>query len=209
MFSKSQLSKIILTSTCLLSSSVAYSNTIPHIPQTINVDGVLNEAIWKDAKKIEINNISWPRDNVPSPVTTTAYIYENGESIFVAFDAKDNNPEKIRAFYRDRDKVWEDDLVGIKIDSFNNSRSAYQFFINPLGVQQDSIENEISKSENTSWDAIWNSAGQINNDGYIVEIELPFQTLNFEDSEQVKTMAMEFLRFYPRDERLRISNMQP
>ncbi|WP_017218901.1 carbohydrate binding family 9 domain-containing protein [Pseudoalteromonas sp. NJ631] len=183
-------------------------NKIPFIDSSAKIDGVLEADIWQRALEIDINNITWPYENQSSPVQTKAYVYENGQSLFIAFDAKDPNPELIRAFYRDRDRAWEDDLVGIKIDSFNNAQSAYQFFINPLGVQQDSIENELTKSENGSWNGIWDSVGKINKDGYVVEVEIPLRVLNFNDSLESKTMALEFLRFYPRNERLRISSMQ-
>ncbi|CAH9051109.1 hypothetical protein PSECIP111854_00670 [Pseudoalteromonas sp. CIP111854] len=181
---------------------------IPFINSSATIDGQLNEPVWQQAKKISINNITWPQENIPSPVSTTAYVYENGQSLFVAFKADDSEPDLIRAFFRDRDRAWNDDLVGIKIDSFNRGRSAYQFFINPLGVQQDSIENELTKSENSSWNGIWDSAGVIHKRGYTVEVEIPLRVLNFDDSQQLKNMAMEFVRFLPRDQRLRLSNMQ-
>ncbi len=199
---------IICTALLAASGQSIASESLPFINAMAEIDGKLDEAVWQQAKKITINNVTWPQENIVSPIETTAYVFENGTSLFIAFDAKDPNPELIRAFYRDRDSAWNDDLVGIKIDSFSNSVSAYQLFINPLGVQQDSIENELTKSENSSWNGIWDSAGSIHENGYFVEVEIPFRVLNFDDSIKTKTMAMEFLRFYPRDQRLRISSMQ-
>ncbi|MBE0368757.1 hypothetical protein PAUR_a2444 [Pseudoalteromonas aurantia 208] len=196
---------MLLSASCLAQTS---PEQLPYINQSAKIDGNLNEPVWKHAKKITINNVTWPYENEASPVETSVLVYENGTSLFLGFEASDSDPSMIRAFYRDRDRAWSDDLVGIKIDSFNNSRSAYQFFINPLGVQQDSIENELTNSESTSWDGIWDSAGQIHDTGYIVEVEIPLRVLNFDDSQTIKTMAMEFVRFYPRNERLRLSNMQ-
>ncbi|WP_063369824.1 carbohydrate binding family 9 domain-containing protein [Pseudoalteromonas luteoviolacea] len=181
---------------------------IPFIAQEASIDGQLNESVWQSAKEITIDNVSWPYDNTQSPVKTRALVYENGDALFIAFIALDTNPNDIRAHYRDRDKIWNDDLVGIKIDSLNTSQNAYQFFINPLGVQMDSIENELTKNENTSWNGIWSSKGNITDDGYRVEVKIPLRVLNFSDSPGRKKMAMEFLRFLPRSERLRISNMQ-
>ncbi|MBD1583605.1 carbohydrate binding family 9 domain-containing protein [Pseudoalteromonas sp. S16_S37] len=203
--------KVILAlSTLVAVNAIAdeQAEPLPFISTNAIIDGKLDEPVWQQAKKIAINNVTWPQENIPSPVSTTAYVYENGTSLFVAYRANDPTPELIRAFYKDRDRVWNDDLVGLKIDSFNSGRSAYQFFINPLGVQLDSIENELTKSEDSSWNGIWDSAGTIDDQGYTVEIEIPLRVLNFDDSKQVKNMAMEFLRFLPRDQRLRLSNMQ-
>ena len=203
--------KTSLIACLLLASPVVFSAnpmSIPFIDTSANIDGQLSEPHWQQAKKISVDNITWPYENQPSPEKMNVYVYENGEMLYVAFEAFDSEPDKIRAFYRDRDKAWDDDLIGLKIDSFNNQKLAYQFFINPLGVQMDSIENELTKQESDAWDGIWESAGQINGKGFIVEIALPFRMLNFDDKLPIKTMAMEFVRFLPRNERLRISSMK-
>ncbi len=181
---------------------------IPFIGQAANIDGQMTEAHWQDAKKISIDNITWPFENKAADVKTHAYVYEDGETLFVAFIAEDPNPADIRAFYRDRDRAWNDDLVSVKIDAYNAKRMAYQFFVNPFGVQIDSIENELTKRESDAWDGIWESKGQITETGYVVEVAIPFRILNFNDAPGEKTMAMEFMRFLPRNERLRISNLK-
>ena len=63
---------------------------------------------------------------------TTAYVYENGESLFVAFRAEDTEIEKLRAYVRDRDSAFDDDFVGIQMDTFNDEQRAYEFFCESL-----------------------------------------------------------------------------
>ncbi len=184
------------------------SNVIPYIDQPIKVDGKLDEPQWLNAKRIPINNITWPYENLSAPVNSYALVYEDSHTLYVAFVAQDNEPENIRAFYKDRDSAWDDDMVGLKIDTYGSSQLAYQFFVNPLGVQHDAIENEINKSESSAWDGIWDSAGLINEEGYQVELALPMRMFNFDDADALKNMQMEFVRFYPRSERLRISSMK-
>ncbi len=179
---------------------------IPRVNGNIESDGDLTEPAWKSAKKFYINNVTFPQENVPAPVKTEAYMMEDGEVLYVGFIAYDSNPEQIRAFLSDRDSNWNDDLVGLKIDSFNDDTLAYQFFINPLGTQTDSIENVLTGRESTSWNGIWDSAGQINDEGYVVEIAIPLRILNFNDRLAEQTWGFELIRFLPRDEKLRISN---
>ncbi len=181
---------------------------IPYLADAATIDGRLDEPQWQQAKRISVNNITWPYENKPSPVSTTALIYENDDTLYLGFIAEDTHPEEIRAFYRDRDSAWDDDLVGIKLDTYGSAKLAYQFFVNPLGVQQDSIENELSKTENSAWDGIWDSAGHITAQGYQVEIALPMRMFNFDDAPRSQAMTMELVRFYPRNERLRLSSMQ-
>ncbi|GHB60223.1 hypothetical protein GCM10008107_06810 [Psychrosphaera saromensis] len=212
--------KSVFLFTALVAVKPVYSETItsntlvttildvPKTQQRIKVDGHMDEDIWKNALKIDLNNVTWPYENTRSPVKTEAYVIENGHTLYVAFKAFDPHPEKIRARLTDRDNNWGDDRVAIKIDTYNDNALAYQFFINPLGTQSDVLENELTKSESSSWDVIWNSAGRITDFGYVVEVAIPLRTLNFNDQLDIQNWGMEFVRFYPRDTELRISHMQ-
>ncbi|MCP4524337.1 MAG: carbohydrate binding family 9 domain-containing protein [Aestuariibacter sp.] len=180
---------------------------IPFLEGAVTIDGNLNEPQWQQARVISLDYVTRPYNNTKPPVSTQVKLFEDGETLHVAFIAEDPDPEQIRAFFRDRDKVWSDDLVGIKLDTFNNGRLAYQFFINPLGVQADAIQNEMTGNESDSWNAIWESAGVINDNGYVVEVAIPLRIMNFEEGERTKLWGAEFVRFYPRQERLRIANI--
>ncbi len=182
---------------------------IPLLPSTsaeIVVDGVMDEAAWADAVAIPVDVETRPGENTEAPVKTVAYLVENGQSLYVAFDARDPEPHKIRAFLRDRDSAWNDDFVGIVIDTYGDERRAFEFFVNPLGVQMDLTNDDVNKNEDDSWDAIWDSAGTIGADGYIVEIEIPLNQLRFPLVDDKQTWGIDLLRFYPRDHRYRLSN---
>jgi len=179
---------------------------IPKASGSIVIDADLSEPAWQQATAVEIVYDTWPAENTPAPVKTTAYVMEDGEFFYISFIAEDPDPTQIRAFYRDRDKIWDDDNVGIKLDTYNDSKLAYQFFINPFGVQADAIENEITKSESDAWDGIWQSAGKVTATGYQVEVAIPLRMLNFNDRLASQKWQLELLRFYPRDVRHRISS---
>ena len=107
---------------------------------------------------------------------------------------------------RDRASAWNDDFVGIVIDTYGDERRAFEFFANPLGVQMDLTYDDVNKNEDDSWDAIWDSAGMIGEDGYIVEIEIPLRQLRFPSVDEKQTWGVDLLRFYPRDHRYRVSS---
>lgn len=207
-----KLNHVLTISALLLSFSfnnVAQAATeIPRISGDITIDAKLDEPQWRHAKKILINNITRPYDNIPSHVHTEALLMEDGGTFYIAFIAEDPDPSQIRAFYRDRDKSWGDDIVGIKIDTYNDQRSAYRFLVNPLGSQIDGVENEVTKRESDSWDGIWDSAGKINDKGYIVEMALPLRMLNFTEKSSFQDWGIELMRFYPRNEFFRLSNIR-
>ncbi|WP_337879144.1 DUF5916 domain-containing protein [Rheinheimera sp.] len=198
-----KISACVLALCC--SAAVWAQWAIPKTTAQVQVDGVLDEALWQQANRVQLTINSWPSENSPAPVQTDALLIENGEYFYLAFIANDPDPSQIRAYLTDRDKVWEHDLVGVKIDTYNDSKLAYQFFVNPLGVQADAIENEMTRSESDSWDAIWYSAGHATTQGYQVEIAIPLRLLNFNDQLAVQNWRIELVRYYPRDLKHRLS----
>lgn len=183
------------------------SLNIPYSNGEVDIDGELNDDLWSNALTVDLNIVNNPWDNLPSPIKTTAKIIENGEFLYVAFIADDPNPEDIQGFLTDRDSAWFHDLVGIKLDTHNNRRLNYEFFVNPYGVQNDSTYNEITQQANSAWDGLWYSFGKKTKQGYQVEIAIPYNILNFKNNDQEKHWAIELLRTYPRDTSLRISHV--
>ena len=179
---------------------------IPTLTKKAKIDGFIDEPHWQLATEVSLNYETRPRENETAPVKTTAKIYATDKSIFVAFKAFDPNPDEIIANIRDRDSSWGDDTVGIRFDTYNDSKLAYNFFVNPYGAQADSIENELTGNESDAWDGIWYSAGRKTEDGYHVEMELPISMFAFDDSLDIQTWGIDFIRYYPRSENHRIAN---
>lgn len=179
---------------------------LTHDKAVIKVDGRMDESVWATATKMELKYEKSPGDGTPPPVKTEVFFYENGSSFNVAFIAYDPNPEKIRASLRDRDDLWADDNVAIIIDTFNDERSGYEFFVNPLGAQADvRMDDTDDWDEDDSWDAIWESAGQITDFGYVVEMSIPFSALRFPESDEELVWNFTGWRNYPRDVRVQMA----
>ncbi len=181
-------------------------STLPRVETGVVVDGVLDEAAWNRATRLTLDYETSPGENVEPPVATVALLMEDGERLLVAFDARDPDPGKIRAFLRDRDSAYADDFVGIVLDTFNDERRAFEFFVNPLGVQMDLTNDDIHQTEDDSWDAIWDSAGRITDSGYVVEMAIPFSQLRFPRVDGPQTWGIDALRVYPREHRYRIGS---
>lgn len=90
----------------------------------------------------------------------------------------------------DRDTAFNDDFVGVVLDTFNDERRALEFFVNPLGVQMDLFNDDLSHDETTAWDAIWFSAGRITEEGYVVEMAIPFHQLRFPSEGEEQTWGI-------------------
>jgi hypothetical protein len=175
----------------------------------VKVDGVLDDEAWKTATRVPLPFEWAPGDNVPPPVETECLVTYDARNLYVAFRARDPKPAEIRAHLMDRDDtdtLIQDDHVGVMIDTFNDERRAFQFRVNPLGVQADAIFSEQDGVEDFSWDMIWNAVSRITTDGYIVEAAFPLKQLRFQAGEGPQTWGFEAFRSWPRKVRHRISS---
>ena len=177
---------------------------IERIDKPIVVDGVIDAAEWANAKPVELPYETFPGDNVPARVKTEALLAYDDKNLYVALRAYDPDPRAIRANLSDRDSAYQDDFAGIAIDTFNDERRAFEFFVNPHGVQMDLTNNDITRNEDDSWDAIWASAGKIHGDRWEAEMAIPFSQIRFKHNDDVQTWGIDIIRIYPRDQRYRI-----
>jgi hypothetical protein len=164
----------------------------------MKVDARLDEAAWESATPIDIPYEYFPGDNTPAPVRTDCRITYDASALYLGCTAFDDEPGRIRANLSDRDAALQDDHITLIVDPFNDQRRAFQFRVNPMGVQMDATYSELQKAEDFSWDAIWGSAGRLTAEGYVVEMAIPFSSLRFPAASSVQTWGLIVQRSYPR-----------
>jgi hypothetical protein len=168
----------------------------------ITIDGLLNEDAWAEALSLELDYEVRPGENTKPPVRTVLLATYDDRNVYFAFQAYDPDPAKIRARFTDRDQAWNDDWVGVVLDTFNDQRRAYELICNPLGVQMDAINDDVSQRYDDSWNAIWKSAGRITEKGYEVELAIPYNQIRFQASNgEPQTWGFDAVRSYPRSDR--------
>ncbi len=175
----------------------------------VKVDGQLDEPAWQSALVIDVPYEWQPGDNTPPPVKTDFLLTYDDDYLYAAWRAFDPNPAEIRAHLMDRDSVntfVQDDHVLLLIDTFNDERRGFQFRINPLGVQADAVFSQNEGIEDFSFDMIWDSAGRITEEGYIIEIAVPLNQIRFPRTEGLQTWGFDIGRSYPRSVRHRMSS---
>jgi len=171
---------------------------VPRTEEQFKIDGDLSEAAWSRALHFELGYEVNPGENIPAPVKTEAFITYNESYFLVGFVCHDPDPSAILARFRDHDQIFDDDWVGIAIDTFNDQKRAYEMIVNPLGIQMDAINDDITNNYDTSWNAIWESAGRIHSRGYTVELAIPFNQIRFQKKNGKQIWRFDCFRRYPR-----------
>jgi hypothetical protein len=174
----------------------------------VKVDGQLDEPAWQSALVFDIPYEWQPGDNTPPPVKTDFLVTYDDDYLYAAWRAYDSDPGAIRAHLMDRDSIdtfVQDDHLLLMLDPFNDERRGFQFRVNPLGVQADAVFSQNEGIEDWSFDMIWDSAGRLTEEGYVVEIAIPLNQLRFPRTEGAQTWGFDVGRSYPRNIRHRIS----
>lgn len=174
---------------------------VPRAATPITVDAHLDEPAWQTARRVTLPYETWPAENVPAKAETEGFVTYDTDNLYIAIIAHDPDPSQIRAHLSDRDRLFQDDFVGVIFDTFNDERRGFEFFVNPLGVQADLFVDDVNGGEDPSYDVIWDSAGRITEQGYVVEMAIPFRSLRFRNGGGDQVWGIDFRRIYPRGER--------
>ena len=152
--------------------------SIPRFPHRPVIDGKLEDEIWRFAARLTDFYQVEPGENVAPSRATEVLLGYDDKHFYVAFRAFDE-PGKVHYTVAKRDDIWNDDNVGMFIDTFDDKRNAYAIFFNPLGVQADGlVTGEVE--EDYSPDIVMESKGIITETGYTVESAIPFTSLRYE-----------------------------
>lgn len=155
--------------------------------EQIKLDGKLNEACWQNATPIE--NFTQREQNEGSPATerTRIAVVYNTNKIYFGIWCFDSEPDKLSAQQMARDFSWRsDDNIEIMISTFNDNRNGYLFVTNPNGARADVWVGDEGHDFNKDWNGVWDVAVDVNDEGWFVEMVIPFSTLKFKnDSLQI------------------------
>ncbi len=161
----------------------------------IKVDGVLDEQVWETSQTaggfVEIQ----PGDNLPAEVQTEVKMTYDDDYLYVAFICYDDRISKLRANLSDRDKMYQDDYIGILLDTYNDHKQAYEIFLNPYGIQGDGIWTR--QGEEMNFDMLYDAEAKIYKDKWIVELAIPFKSLRFPEKDE-QQWGVHIIRTRPR-----------
>ncbi|HEV7644777.1 MAG TPA: sugar-binding protein [Pyrinomonadaceae bacterium] len=165
---------------------------IPQFAAAPAIDGQLNDAVWQNAAVFGDFLQTQPGDNVKPSFPTEVLMGYDAKNLYIAFRiVQDRNT--VRATVARRDNIFDDDYVGMYLDTFNDKRQAYAIFLNPLGVQADGTFSE-GRGEDYSVDLVMESKGVLTENGFTIEIAIPFKSLRYEAGKDKQWGLMLFRR---------------
>ncbi len=159
------------------------------LKEPITLDGILDEAIWKDVEGWNGNFMQYfPSDTSFSKVPTRVKIAFDENNLYLAAIMENTGPRKYVSTSLRRDYRGEqNDGISFVFDTFNDGTNAFQFGVNPYGVQREALlANGGSRSEdlNLAWDNKWYAEAKMMENHWQVEVIIPLSTIRFNEGAQ-------------------------
>lgn len=167
--------------------------TTPRDASSIVVDGVLDEPVWRKAALLTGFSQYFPTDGVAANDSTEVFVFYSATALHVGIRAY-APAGTVRQNLSDRDKISADDNIQLFLGTYNDSRQAMLFAVNPIGIQSDGVLIETGtvsgggfsggivrtrEAADLAPDYVWKSKGHVTEYGYEVEIQIPFKSLRY------------------------------
>ncbi len=142
----------------------------------IVVDGRLDDEAWGAAEPIDGFVRYQPTPGGAHGSTTEVRVLQDADTLYFGVKVSGCTQQPV-ARIAPREDINNDDQIGIYLDPFNDGNSGYIFYFNAIGVQQD-----IRFAYGTwysAWNTVVQSEGRVTDDGYVLEVAIPFRSLSF------------------------------
>jgi len=141
----------------------------------------LDDAVWRHNPPGGGFVQAEPREGEPATEPTEVWVAYDDENLYIAAHLYDSDPagpvvNDIRKDFDDQSQ----DVFSVILDTFADRRNGYVFMTNPEGARGDRQVANEGREINTSWDAFWSVETERTEDGWTVEMAIPFRTLRFD-----------------------------
>lgn len=172
----------------------------------IILDGKLDETAWQTAPVVELVQQS-PKPGSSTRYRTTVRILRGKRHIYFGIVSDDPDPSRIavHTLQRDGDQSNDDNVI-IVLDTFGQKKLAYVFQVNAGGAMADGLispgytnpNGAGSSPVDYSWNGYWEAAVQRTPGGWIAEIAINTQSLQFD--KQALAWGLNISRYVPREQ---------
>jgi len=178
---------LFLSTTCLFAQETVNSNRkrikTTRIENAPKIDGILDDEAWQNAEVAKDFIILRPDNGKQAPdshQTEVKVIYDN-DAIYISANMKDPNPNAIPMEFTNRDNFGQSDFFLVTINPNDDGQNPFEFVVMSSGSQAEARVSE--GNEDFSWNAVWESDAKVNDQGWAVEMRIPYRALRFANQE--------------------------
>ncbi|MDX2415710.1 MAG: DUF5916 domain-containing protein [Bacteroidales bacterium] len=175
------MKKLIIVIILGIIASSAYSqNSLRayRLSKAIKIDGIFEPESWALADSATSFVQMEPVPGDKSSESTVAWFGFDENNIYAVIKCYQSG--SIIARNQSRDALSKsDDLAALIIDTYNDNRTGYGFFVNPLGTQIDIKINDDGQNQDINWDTEWLCEAAEFDGGWCAEFAIPFSSIKY------------------------------
>lgn len=152
------------------------------VSQAPVIDGVLDDEAWLNALPAGDFIQNRPAPGQSANARTEVRILYDDTGIYVGAMMYDDAPSGIQKELSERDNLANTDWFGVIIDAYRDGINGFGFIVSAANVQFDTKYSTFGEDE--GWDAVWQSKVNINSQGWVAEIMIPYSALRFPETEE-------------------------
>ena len=158
---------------------IAQATRVETVPK---IDGLLDEECWKSALPAGEFIMDTPTPGIPLTQKTEVRVLYHDDALFIGFMCYDSSPDSILKELCGRDKNCNTDYAGVVFSCYRDGMNGFAFYSTPNGEQYDArIDNT---GDDATWNAVWYSKARIIENGWSLELKIPYAAIRFPDAEE-------------------------
>ena len=157
--------------------------TAVRAPAPPQIDGRLDDRVWETAPAVSGFLQRDPDEGKPASEETRVRFAYDDNAFYVAAELSDRDPAAIVRQLSRRDVAVEGDVLIVYLDPHHDRLTGAGFAVSAAGVQRDALIYNDSFLD-YSWDAVWESAVEVGEGGWTVEMRIPLSQLRFPRAER-------------------------
>ncbi|MBN2417549.1 carbohydrate binding family 9 domain-containing protein [bacterium] len=111
---------------------------------------------------------------------TVARILTTQDALYCMIVCYDDDG-RVQAYKGSLDNI-SGDHCSLMLDTFGNGRTAYKFGVSASGVRSDCRLIDDARNRDYTWDGIWFSGAKVYDWGFVVEMKIPYKSLQYNES---------------------------
>lgn len=156
------------------------------------IDGIVDE-IWTGADSVSNFWQHSPYYGVAPSYRSTAKLLSTDEALYCLIVCDDPSGSiQQQSGMLDN---YAGDFVSIMLDTFNDRKSAYKLIVSAAGTRGDARLLDDGRNRDYSWDGVWFSAAETYPWGYVVEMEIPYRSIQYDKN--LDEWGLDFDRWIP------------
>jgi hypothetical protein len=180
------------TNAATIDAPVAHASRMEEAGMVL--DGLAMEEQWAFAGEVTGFTSFAPETGVPAGHKVVGKVLHTQTALHFFFDVQLGHAPRAFLIPRDSPKIANMDRIAIHLDLGGNARRGLVFTVGASGVLRDGLLNVNADhygEMNDAWDSLFDARTVTTQEGWTVEIRIPFQSLRFEEG--TRTFGMHVL----------------